>query len=124
MYYNIPVLLIPAQAPSVEVNATPLKGHFVLLGNINEMFPAFKRIRFFSKNNRLQFNAIDQRNSIWEYLIGRAIHEFPEDKENSLDPSQIEAKVQIYGFHYLLFVYHQAAEAVCGDNRDQHHCEE
>ena len=76
IYYTIPVSLIPGQAASVEVNLTPLKGHFVMMGNSNGVLPDFRKNQYYSEDNHLQFLATDSRKHLSEYLIGVSLHEF------------------------------------------------
>ena len=101
LYYTLPVSLVPGQAASLEVNITPLKGHFVLMGNTNGTLPTVHKNQYFSENNRLKFQATDIRKEYSEYLVGVALHEFFDARE---EPTKEYDNDQNDSFQFLISV--------------------
>ena len=83
MYYTIPVSLVPGQASSVEVNLTPIKGRFVMMGSTNGRLPTQAEREYFANDNRLIFKASDARTSKNDYMIGIGLHLDPERETNN-----------------------------------------
>lgn len=78
MYYTIPVSLVPGQAASIEINLTPLKGRFILMGSSNGRLPTLADHQYFANDNRLQFKAKDARQQKQDYIIAVGLHLEPE----------------------------------------------